>query len=191
MIRIQSGAIKGKSLPLPGPKRARPTSAKVRSAILNILQKDLPGSVFWDLFAGSGAVGLEAYSRGASQVLFLDRDRELIEGLERWVAREIPLHGSHFSFEVSDVLTFLESPHPLLSPPSILFLDPPYHYANWSALLNTLCKNGILGADFLLVLEYHHKDPLPWGSLPDWGCQILSHHIYGESGVSLLAPSAR
>ncbi len=191
MIRIQSGVLKGKSLPLPDPKRVRPTSAKVRSAILNLLQKDLPGSVFWDLFAGSGAVGLEAYSRGASHVLFLDRDRQLLEGLEGWVAREIPLHGRHFSFRVSDAITFLDSPHPTLSPPLILFLDPPYHYSHWSGLLNALCRNGILGADFLLVLEYHHKDPLPWGSLPDWGCQILSHHIYGESGVSLLAPSAR
>ncbi len=190
MIRIQSGLIKGKTPPLPDPKRVRPTSAKVRSAILNMLQKDLPGSVFWDLFAGSGAVGLEAYSRGASTVLFLDRDRHAVESLEQWVVREIPDHAGHFSFRVSDAITFLAAPPPELSP-SILFLDPPYHYAHWSGLLNEVCRNGKLGANFLLVLEYHHKDPLPWGSLPDWGCQILSHHIYGESGVSLLASSAR
>ena len=190
MIKIQSGILKGKSLPLPDPKKVRPTSAKVRSAVMNMLQKDLPGSVFWDLFSGSGAVGLEAYSRGASRVLFLDRDRSLLTALERWIFREIPDHASHFSFKVSDAASSLDSALPTL-PPSILFLDPPYHYDDWPGLLNALCGNGIVGANCLMVLEYHHKDSLPWGSLPDWGCQILSHHNYGESGVSLLAPSTR
>lgn len=190
MIRIQSGILKGKALPVPDPKKVRPTSAKVRSAVMNMLQKDLPGSVFWDLYAGSGAVGLEAYSRGASHVLFLDRDRPLLAALERWISREIPDHAGHFSFRLSEGFSSLRSDPPSV-PPSILFLDPPYHYADWPGLLNALCRDGIVGANYLMVLEYHHKDSLPWGSLPDWGCQILSHHHYGESGVSLLAPSAR
>ncbi len=190
MIRIQSGRLKGKSLPLPDPKLVRPTSSKVRTAILNILQKDIAGSVFWDLCAGSGAMGIEAYSRGASHVLFMDKNPFLIKNLEHWIYQEIPQHARHFSFMAGDASKISQSRGSVL-PPAIIFLDPPYQYANWADLLNGVAKNDILGANFLLVLEYHHKDILPWEELPDWGCKILSHHIYGETGVSLLVPSVR
>ncbi|MGC8500817.1 MAG: 16S rRNA (guanine(966)-N(2))-methyltransferase RsmD [Leptospirillia bacterium] len=190
MIRIQSGRLKGRSLPLPDPGKVRPTTGKVRSAIFNMLQTDLPGSLFWDLFAGSGAVGLEAYSRGAEKVLFLEKDPELVRRLAAWIGKEIP--GSSDAFEIvsGEILPFLKtpSPNPL---PGILFLDPPYGYADWPTLLKTLHENGILDHNFIMVLEYHRKDSLPWEFLPDWGCRILSHHIYGESGVSLLLPSVR
>lgn len=190
MIRIQSGILKGRNLPHPDPKEARPTTQKVRSAIFNILQKDLSGAFVWDLFAGSGAVGLEAYSRGASQVLFLDKNPLLMTGLSQWISRQIPDHRDAFSFFSEDVLRFLVRVKPK-KPPSIIFMDPPYHYPDWSRLLNALCDGDIVDSNSLMVLEYHRKDSLPWESLLDRGYQVLSHHTYGESGVSLLVPAAR
>lgn len=188
MIRIQSGRLKGRTLPLPDPGRVRPTSGKVRSAVLNMLQNDLSGAVFWDLFAGSGAVGLEAFSRGADQVLFLEKEPDLVRTLSSWVKRELPMESSHFTPVCGDISLLFESPRTL---PDIIFADPPYGYPGWSALLNALHENAILSHHFIMVLEYHRKDSLPWESLPHWGCRILSHHIYGESGVSLLLPSLR
>lgn len=190
MIRIQSGFLKGKILPHPDPEEARPTTQKVRLAILNMLQNDLQGACVWDLCSGSGAVGLEAYSRGASRVLFLDKNPAMISGLSHWVSTHIPQHGENFEFVTGDVLQFLKKKNISVSP-SIIFMDPPYHYPDWPKLLNGLCEGDIVEANSLVVIEYHRKDLLPWGSLLDWGCQVLSHHTYGESGVSLLIPSTR
>ena len=188
MIRIQSGRLKGRSLPLPDPGKARPSSGKLRSAVLNMLQNDLPGAVFWDLFAGSGAVGLEAFSRGAGEVLFLEKDPGLVRDLSVWIKKEIPEEASRLHPVCGDLSFFPGWKGPL---PDILFADPPYGYTQWPSLLNALFENGILTHNFIMVLEYHRKDSLPWESLPHWGCRILSHHIYGESGVSLLLPSLR
>ena len=186
MIRIQSGRLKGRSLPLPDPEKVRPTSSKVRSAVLNMLQNDLSGAVFWDLFAGSGAVGLEAFSRGAGQVLFLEKDPGLVRTLSSWIGKEIPDESSSLNPVCGDFPVLFESARPL---PDIIFADPPYGYSGWRALLNALHENAILKHNFIMVFEYHRKDSLPWESLPHWGCRILSHHTYGESGVSLLLPS--
>jgi 16S rRNA (guanine(966)-N(2))-methyltransferase RsmD len=71
-VRILSGRWKGR--PLKVPKSARPTSSRAREALFDILRDDVAGSRFLDLFAGSGAVGLEAHSRGASRAVFVERD---------------------------------------------------------------------------------------------------------------------
>ncbi len=144
----------------------------------------------WDLFSGSGAMGLEAYSRGASKVCFLDRNPSLITALSRWVSKEIPEHGEAFSFFCGDLLPFLKNKKPS-PPPSIVFMDPPYQYPDWPKLLNALFEGDIVEPSSLVVLEYHRKDSLPWESLLEWGGKVLSHHTYGESGVSLLAPKTR
>jgi 16S rRNA (guanine(966)-N(2))-methyltransferase RsmD len=75
--RILSGRWKGR--PLKVPKSARPTSSRAREALFDILQDDVAGSRFLDLFAGSGAVGLEALSRGAARVVFVERDSAALE----------------------------------------------------------------------------------------------------------------
>jgi 16S rRNA (guanine(966)-N(2))-methyltransferase RsmD len=76
-VRILSGRWKGR--PLKVPKSARPTSSRAREALFDILQDDVDGSRFLDLFAGSGAVGLEALSRGASRAVFVESDSAALE----------------------------------------------------------------------------------------------------------------
>ena len=76
-VRILSGRWRGR--PLKVPKSARPTSSRAREALFDILQGDVAGSRFLDLFAGSGAVGLEALSRGASRAVFVERDSAALE----------------------------------------------------------------------------------------------------------------
>ena len=75
--RILSGRWKGRALKVP--KSARPTSSRAREALFDILQNDVAGSRFLDLFAGSGAVGLEALSRGASRAVFVEKDSAALE----------------------------------------------------------------------------------------------------------------
>jgi 16S rRNA (guanine(966)-N(2))-methyltransferase RsmD len=76
-VRILSGRWKGRALKVP--KSARPTSSRAREALFDILQDDVAGCRFLDLFAGSGAVGLEALSRGASRAVFVEKDSSALE----------------------------------------------------------------------------------------------------------------
>ena len=82
-MRISGGQWRGRALLMPKSDQVRPTQDRVREALFNLLQPVLPGARFLDLFAGSGAVGLEALSRGAREVTFLERDRAVFATLLR------------------------------------------------------------------------------------------------------------
>lgn len=73
-LKIQSGLFRGLKLKSPRGDLTRPSKSIVRSAVMNILQNDLKNAVFWDMFAGTGAIGLEAFSRGAKSVRFFEFD---------------------------------------------------------------------------------------------------------------------
>ncbi len=83
-MKILTGKLRGIALEAPsGKEKTRPTSAKVREALMSILSQDIEGSVFIDLFAGSGAVGIEALSRGAAQCVFVEKDRQALGALKK------------------------------------------------------------------------------------------------------------
>ncbi|MGB5294908.1 MAG: RsmD family RNA methyltransferase, partial [Thermoanaerobaculia bacterium] len=87
-VRISGGRFRGRSLPVPA--TARPTSARLREALFDIWRDRVPGARFLDLFAGSGAVGLEALSRGASFVVFVENDRDAVRRLQAVCAELAP-----------------------------------------------------------------------------------------------------
>ena len=78
-MRITGGTGRGRRLKVPAGEKVRPTSDKVKQALFNILGDRVPGSTFLDLFAGAGGVGIEALSRGADRVVFVDGDRESLD----------------------------------------------------------------------------------------------------------------
>src|SRR5262245_23110429 len=82
-IRIIAGRFRGRVLHVPDVTGLRPTGSKVREALFNILGQDLSGRSVLDLYAGTGALGFEAASRGASRVVFVEADRGLAQGLRR------------------------------------------------------------------------------------------------------------
>ncbi|GIW50724.1 MAG: hypothetical protein KatS3mg081_0079 [Gemmatimonadales bacterium] len=85
-MRIIAGEFRGRQLKAPGDRRARPTADRVREAWFSILAPLLPGSVVVDLFAGSGALGLEALSRGAARVDFVETSKYSLDALRENVA---------------------------------------------------------------------------------------------------------
>lgn len=117
-MRITGGTLKGRKIKTPSSKTTRPTQEKVRESIFNMLQFDIPGSDFLDLFAGSGAVGIEALSRGAKSVTFVERNRAAGNVLKSNL-KALELDAKVFIADVQKVL-------PKLPSFDIVFLDPPY-----------------------------------------------------------------
>ncbi len=176
-VRILGGSLQGRRLDVP--TTARPTASRVREALFSIWGSDLVGHRFLDLFAGSGAVGLEALSRGAVMSTFVEssktalrtlrRNCELAErGTYRLVALQLPKVGSKLR------------PHGF----SFAFADPPYDYQDYARLLAAV--HPLMTEDGELVIEHSSRSSLP--PAPGW------HHAatrrYGESCLSFFGATA-
>jgi len=158
-MRIIAGAYKGRTLKSPPSMNVRPTSDRLRETLFNVIAPRIEGSRFLDLCAGSGAVGIEALSRGASHATFVDRSRRsctLIEAnLE--LCRVPEDQQVIYCSEAGEFLRQTRS-----QPWDIIFFDPPYK----DDYLKTLEFSGnnsskLLTADGILIVEHHHKNTLP------------------------------
>jgi 16S rRNA (guanine966-N2)-methyltransferase len=158
-MRIIAGAYKGRNLKSPPSMNVRPTSDRLRETLFNVIAPRIHDSRFLDLCAGSGAVGIEALSRGASHVTFVDRSRRsctLIESnLE--LCRVSEDQQVIYCSEASEFLRHTRS-----SPWDIIFFDPPYK-DDYLKTLNFVGSNAskLLADEGLLIVEHHHKNPLP------------------------------
>lgn len=178
VTRIVSGTAGGRRLAVP-PHGTRPTSDRVREAVFNALQArmDLDGARVLDLYAGSGALGLEALSRGAAHVRFVESDRRAAAVLRRNV-EALGLPGAQVS--VGAVSTVLQGdPGP---PYDVVLADPPY-------VLESTALDGVLGAliagrwlapGALLVVERAARAAPP--AWPD-GVAALTQRRYGDTAV--------
>ncbi len=176
MTRIIAGAWKGRRIATPPGRDTRPTSDRVREALFGALG-DLSGVRVLDLYAGSGALGLEAASRGASGVLLVESDpragrviRDNIAALGAGtVARLAP----------SRVESVLPG-GPLGEPYDLVVADPPYHVAETeiTALLRSLVAHAWLAEDALVIVERSSRSPEP-----DWPDGVTSERSrrYGET----------
>lgn len=151
-MRVISGEWGGRRLVSPAGDTTRPTTDKVRQAVFNSLDSsgELDGAVVADLFAGSGALGIEALSRGAEHCTFVERDRAALAALRENIATlGIEARATIVS---SDVLAWV----PALRGVDIAFVDPPYTFDSWDRLL------GLLDVG-LVVAESAAEVPAPAG----------------------------
>ena len=155
-MRIIAGRFRGKRL---ASFRAniRPTTDRARETLFNIIRDQVPGSVWLDLFSGSGAVGIEALSRGARHVIFNDRFRESTALLRKNLARCRVEEG--FEIHQKDSFTLLRN----LRPPAVdfVFLDPPYKFKRHAKLLERLAAMPWIHPESAIVLEVFKKTPRP------------------------------
>jgi 16S rRNA (guanine966-N2)-methyltransferase len=170
-----AGSARGRPLVAPPGDRTRPTSDRVREAVFNALWSRgvLDDAVAVDLFAGSGALGVEALSRGAARVTFVDSDRAAL----RAVRRNVEACG----FEALATITQAPVERWLAGLPDhtrfdLAFCDPPYAYGGWAALLDALPAD-------LVVAESDGPIPLPGG----W--ELVREGRYGGTWVGFVAPS--
>lgn len=160
-MRIIAGAAKGRRLAGPKGAEIRPTADRVKEALFASLQPIVPGTSVLDLFAGTGALGLEALSRGAAHVTFVERARPALAVLRRNVDT-VGLAGTELV--TSDVMTALRGALPG-SPFDLVLADPPYHHPNAevAALLEAVVDHLAPGA--VVVVERTSRDGAPpWPS---------------------------
>ncbi|MFV0295700.1 MAG: 16S rRNA (guanine(966)-N(2))-methyltransferase RsmD [Hyphomicrobiaceae bacterium] len=179
-MRIVSGTLRGRPLATPKDDRTRPTSDRVREAMFNILTHGidgfgLEGARVLDLFAGTGALGLEAISRGAQSCLFVDdgiEPRSLIRrnietfglaGQTRIYRRDATRLGSALPREQFD----------------LVFADPPYGKGLGELALHSAAQGGWLVAGGLAVLEENARQTITW---PD-GFSVLFERTWGDTSV--------
>jgi 16S rRNA (guanine966-N2)-methyltransferase len=179
MTRIIAGSLKGRRLATPPGDRTRPTSDRVREALFNSLAPggDLDGLRFADLYAGSGAVGLEALSRGASAALFVESHAPTAKLLRRNIA-DLGVTGAEVI--CAPVEKALQSEPGL--PFDIVFADPPYAVtdAGIADLLASLVSHGWLAPDADVVVERGGRD----AAVP-WPAQIAEDRVrrYGTTAL--------
>lgn len=177
MTRIIGGSAGGRRLETPKGQATRPTSDRVREALFSAIESwcgALDGLRFLDLYAGSGAVGLEAMSRGAGVATFVEQDRRTAS----LIARNAKMLGFHVDVIAHSVGAVLASP-PRASY-DVVFLDPPYPLpdAEVDADLAALVAQGWLTADALVVVERASKR-----STTTWpaGIEAIRERKYGET----------
>ncbi|PWT88732.1 MAG: 16S rRNA (guanine(966)-N(2))-methyltransferase RsmD [Blastocatellia bacterium] len=161
-MRIIAGIYKGRHLKSPPSLDIRPTSDRLRETLFNILAPYIDEVRFLDLCAGSGAVGIEALSRGAAHATFVDRSRKMCGLIEANLDLcRVPEEQTEiFNMEAADFLRFAVAKR--LQTWDLVFFDPPYKqdYANVLELLGTNVED-LLKDDALIVVEHHHKNRLP------------------------------
>ncbi|MBV8626109.1 MAG: 16S rRNA (guanine(966)-N(2))-methyltransferase RsmD [Herbaspirillum sp.] len=181
VLRIIGGTWRARKLRFPASAAIRPTPDRVRETLFNWLGAAVRGAQCLDLFAGSGALGLEALSRGAAQVTFIERDavaaRELTLLLTEWQAGNAQVIRA-------DALRYLAGAPRRLD---IVFLDPPFASGLLSEAAAALEQRGWLEPGALIYVECAAREGLP--SLPA-GWQPLKAKQAGEVGYHLFAHAA-
>jgi 16S rRNA (guanine966-N2)-methyltransferase len=180
-LRIIGGSWRGRRLRFPDVEDVRPTPDRVRETLFNWLGTRVQGARCLDLFAGSGALGLEALSRGAVEVVFVERNtvvaRALRELLAEWGAQNAQV-------ERADALAWLEG---AARPFDIVFIDPPFAAELHSQAAQRLEARGWLAQEARVYLEAPAREPLP-ELPPQW--QPLKAKQAGEVGYHLFERTA-
>jgi 16S rRNA (guanine(966)-N(2))-methyltransferase RsmD len=178
VTRIIAGAAGGRRLVVP-PRGTRPTTDRVRESVFNVLAAriDFEGLRVLDLYAGSGALGLEALSRGARSVLFVESDRRAAEVIDRNIAA-VGLTGA--AVRRATVAAVLAAGSG--SRMDLVFADPPYEVANLEveSMLTALVGRGWLAEGAVAVVERSASSPpLTWP--PDW--EVWPERRYGDTRI--------
>jgi 16S rRNA (guanine(966)-N(2))-methyltransferase RsmD len=178
-VRIVGGEHRGRKLKAPPGRATRPTSERVREALFDILSASVPGSRFLDLYSGTGAVGLEALSRGAAEAVLVESRARALSVLRANVlelgvrgARVLPLPAER-ALGVLRAEGFTAD---------VAFCDPPYSDAAWPRLLSRFGELLPLRTNGHLVLEHESRTAPP---VPE-GFEMVKAYRYGDTGLTVM-----
>jgi 16S rRNA (guanine966-N2)-methyltransferase len=184
-MRIVGGTWRGRPLTAPSGRQTRPTADRVRETLFNILEHGKPdvaveGARVLDVFAGSGALGFEALSRGAARAVFIDRDRAAEQVIRRnagslGVARDVVMF-------VLDAARLAPPPMKAGAPFDLAFLDPPYETGLMVPALGGLATRGWLAPGAAVCAEVGAKEPLQ----PPPGFETVDERTAGAARIVFL-----
>ena len=182
-MRVTGGILRGRRIL--APKRdVRPTQDKVKEALFSILGPRVSGVRFLDAFAGSGAVGIEAWSRGASHVCWVESDPKTVQVIQ---SNNETLCDSEGEVVQADALRYLKE-RIARDPFDIVFLDPPYDFFSKTVnetpsmvgrLLEAVQTGGMLAADGVVLIE--QPDGTPLAELQGW--EVVQDRRYGATSI--------
>lgn len=180
-MRIIGGTLKGRKLASVKGDRTRPTADRVREALFNILGPLPPGTRVLDLFAGTGALGIEALSRGADLAVFVDRDPRPLATLRKNIDHcGLQAHTRVFRWDITKNLNCLK---PFTRPFDLAFLDPPYHNQLIPPALAGLLRLQALSQGATIVAEHAADEDIP----PPAGLIREDRRTYGQTSLSFFA----
>jgi 16S rRNA (guanine966-N2)-methyltransferase len=181
VLRIIAGDFKGRKLRSVHGSKTRPTANRTREAIFNILASQIPGSRVLDLFAGTGALGIEALSRMADAAVFIDNDQDAISVLQVNLA-SLALERQTTVIRWNPVknLNCLKS---LGIAFDLVFMDPPYLKNMIGPTLQNLHISHALAGGSRVIVEHSHREPVLAGQLP---FEIADQRKYGKTLVTIL-----
>ncbi|WP_260706096.1 16S rRNA (guanine(966)-N(2))-methyltransferase RsmD [Edaphobacter flagellatus] len=161
-MRVIAGEYRSRPLSAPRGTKTRPTSDRLRETLFNVIAPHIAGAHFADLYAGSGAVGIEALSRGAQRVWFADNATPAIKAIrENLAALEI---NARFSIENRGTAVLLDALIKNGTKLDLIFLDPPYEshteYVRTLGFLGSAKGRPLLAEDARVIAEHRSKDPL-------------------------------
>lgn len=184
-MRISAGEHRGRRLQSPKGTKTRPTSDLLRQALFNILGARIQGARVLDLFAGTGAIGLEAVSRGAASATFVEADRRAVASLQaNLAALNLTKRARVVVADILPALTRLQAAGGTFD---CIFLDPPYASDLATRCIETLADGRLLSDNGALVTQAFHKTALPEriGVL-----RRAWRRRYGESSLTLYTKEA-
>lgn len=154
-MKIGSGRFKGRTIATPRGNKTRPTSGRLKKTLFDIIAPDLPGARVLDLYAGAGALGLEAISRGASYATFVERGRSAANA----IANNLDQLGITEQAEIlkCEVIPALHQLAQRGEQFQIILLDPPYRTDLHATILRQIDGTSVLAEDGFVIIEHHHK----------------------------------
>jgi 16S rRNA (guanine966-N2)-methyltransferase len=170
-VRVIAGEFKGRRLHTARGTRTRPTADRVREALFSMLG-DVSGARVLDLYAGSGALGIEALSRGAESAMFVERDQRALDALRR----NLDAVGARAEVRGQDVVRFLARPGGTFD---LVFCDPPYDVASAVADALAGALPAMLGDNARIVTESDKRTPLV---LP---LPLIVERSYGDTRIAI------
>lgn len=156
MVRIISGIKKGHKLFIPSAP-IRPTIDRVKEALFSIINDEITDATFLDLYSGSGSVGLEAISRGAKLVVFIDNSAECIKTIKKNLGK-LKIEKGHKTIRTNAFRIHKYFPDTQFD---IIYIDPPYHTELQKKSLNYLIAKNMIHSKSLIIVETSSKEILP------------------------------
>ena len=155
-MRVIAGSARGIRLEAPPGQDIRPTLDRVREALFSILMPQLEDARFLDLFAGTGANGIEALSRGAAAATFVDRDRKALNIVRDNLLRaRVAVHATCLQLELPRDLNRIPGAF------DIVFADPAYDFSDYEAFITGVDDTGLIAEDGRLIIEHKRAMNLP------------------------------